>query len=91
MADAAPVRIEFSEPLVSGKHKTQGTRVFVGGVEMTCVTGITLRADPDSIWKATIECIPSLPDHIVAEYVRDVTNLASTEHEFELVKVTPNG
>ena len=91
MADASLVRIEVSELTASGKHKTQGTRVFVGGVRMLGVTGITLRADVNDVWRATIECTPSLPDHIVAEYVRDATNLASTEREYELAKATPNG
>lgn len=79
------VRIEIDAPR-NGMHRTQGTRVFVGDVEVTRVTGITLRADVDGVWRATIECIPQLPDHIVAEYARDVTTLGSNDREYEWVK-----
>ena len=74
MHDSEMVRIDFTGHVAGRAHKTQGTRVYVGGTQVKGITGITLRADPNNVWRATIECIPSLPDHIVAEYVQPDTS-----------------
>ena len=67
MTDPSPIRIEFGpEVRADGIRRTLDTKVFIGGVQAKGITGITLRADPDNVWRATIECIPVLPDHIVA-------------------------
>lgn len=39
-----------------GPQRTQGTMVLVGDQEINGVTGITLRADVNDLWRATIEC-----------------------------------
>lgn len=49
-----------------GAWETNGTKVFVGDQQITGVTGITIRLDMDSVWRATIECVVQ-PMEIVAE------------------------
>ncbi|KGS16302.1 hypothetical protein [Pseudomonas coronafaciens] len=42
-----------------GPHLVQGTKVILSdGSELSGVTGVTLRAEPNGLWKATIEVFP---------------------------------
>ncbi len=45
--------------------RTHGTRVWVGGEELSGITGITLRADVDNVWRATLECIVEPPEELL--------------------------
>lgn len=69
-----PVLIEFGDNVSGGVRRTLGTRVSVGGVEIAGVTRITLHAEPNSLWRATIECIPLLPDQIAVTLAETTTD-----------------
>lgn len=52
----------FLARIVPAQHEpgkpapTRGTEVWVGDTKLSGVTGITMRADVDNVWRATIEC-----------------------------------
>ncbi len=50
------VRIVPSAPSDSGLTATQGTKVLVGDTEIPAVFGVTLQADVNNVWTATIRC-----------------------------------
>lgn len=88
-------------------HRTMGTQVLTpDGTPLPGVTRITLTAEPNSIWRATIECTVEAPEicaltglrtykpmgrfkrlvlRLIGVRVAEVTNLGSTEREFEAV------
>ena len=55
-----------------GPQVTRGTRVMVGDVALDHVTGLTLRADVNDVWRATIECIVAPPAELLAAAVFEV-------------------
>lgn len=50
----------------SGPMLTSGTVLMVGENEIAGVTGLTLRADVDDLWRATIEAYVRPPDELLA-------------------------
>jgi hypothetical protein len=60
----------------NGLLKTQGTEVFVDGKKLEGVTKITLVAEMNSVWKATIECHARFGE---IDGVLDVTDLSDSE------------
>ncbi|RMP18260.1 hypothetical protein ALQ28_03891 [Pseudomonas syringae pv. delphinii] len=57
-------------------HLARGTKVILSdGSELSGVTSVTLRADADGLWKASIEVYPSEVPAITAE----VTALAAVD------------
>lgn len=55
-----------------GPQMTKGTKVLVGEVELKGVCGITLRADVNDLWRATIECHVLPPTDLLAAAVFEV-------------------
>jgi hypothetical protein len=49
-------------PSKDGITITRGTKVFVGGVELACVTKIVLTAEINEPWRADISCLVRPPD-----------------------------
>lgn len=49
----------------SGITLAQGTKVMVGDVEVAGVFAVTLRAETDDIWRATIECHAEPPAELM--------------------------
>ncbi|MGQ3820350.1 hypothetical protein [Pseudomonas alliivorans] len=69
------------QPNPSSPHVTRGTKIILSdGSELSGVTGITLRADADGLWKASIEVYPSEVPTITVE----VTALADKERQFAI-------
>lgn len=52
-----------------GLHPTRGTQVWIGDTRLNGVTGITLRADINDVWRATIECHVEPPAELLAAAV----------------------
>lgn len=60
-------------------HLARGTKVILSdGSELGGVTGITLRAEVNGLWKATIEVYP----HEVPTFMVEVTALADEERQY---------
>lgn len=55
-----------------GITRTHGTQVWVGDTRLNGVTGITLRADLNDVWRATIECHVEPPAELLAAAVFEV-------------------
>ena len=55
-----------------GPQPTRGTRVLVGDTRIDGVIGITLRADINDLWRATIECHVEPPSDLLAAAVFEV-------------------
>jgi hypothetical protein len=49
------IRVVIPKAEANKLAKTQGTRVFLGGTEITNVVKVTLVAEPQSLWKAVVE------------------------------------
>lgn len=83
MDDAKTLRVATiapgpqSDP--NSPHLTRGTKVILSdGSELGGVTGISLRADPDGLWKAIIEVWP----HEVPSIMVEVTALADEHRQY---------
>lgn len=61
-------------PAVSarGPHPTRGTEVWIGDTRLSGVTEITLRADLNDVWRATIKCHVEPPAALLAAAVFEV-------------------
>ncbi|WP_341520723.1 hypothetical protein AABC73_20580 [Pseudomonas sp. G.S.17] len=70
-------------------HMTQGTRVLLDdGSELDGVVSITLRAEPNGLWAATIEVMPQVVPSITANAevkVIDITALKDESREYAAV------
>ena len=45
-----------------GAHKTHGTKVMVGDVELAGISRIVLTADVNDVWRAEIHCFAHAPE-----------------------------
>jgi hypothetical protein len=58
----AILRVVPAEPRDGkGPHRCQGTKLFVGGQELTGVTSVELVAQVNEVWRAKVECMVELP------------------------------
>lgn len=55
-----------------GPQPTRGTQVWVGDTRINGVTGITLCADLNDVWRATVECVVEPPAELLAAAVFEV-------------------
>ena len=91
------IEIRPAQPIGTGPNKTQGTKVFVRGLEVKGVSSIEIECRTNDIWRAKIECVVRPPEMIPAKVtgitqkgfgcdaVRaeiDITNLNSTVKEY---------
>lgn len=55
-SEAKLVRIVPAPAEGNGPHRAQGTKVFVGDLQMTGVTRIELICEVGDVWRARIDC-----------------------------------
>jgi hypothetical protein len=67
MTDQHYLRIVPATRDGEGATPTRGTHVFAGDTQIRGVTGITLRADVNDVWRATIECNVKPPAELLAQ------------------------
>lgn len=61
----AKAKIVAREADSNGYVRTVGTKVMVGDVELEGVSRLTLVAEPDNVWRATIECYAGPPQDLL--------------------------
>lgn len=62
-------RIVFNREAVNGLTRTQGTKVFVGGQQLSGVYRIELVGEVDDVWRARIWCHAQVQTDLLSEFV----------------------
>lgn len=72
----AILRVEADNQDGDGPYRCQGhVRLYVGDIELTHVQRVELVAEPNSLWRAKVECLVKPPSSLMAGAVIRYPNM----------------